>query len=138
MADDFFGNEQTARSDLPRYAISEEGKKGALQKIQGVYEGTIAIEVKGKQRLLHQVQVAKSEPPIEATKDNRIFIWGNYDMDQTLPTLPAGCKMRITYTGKEEIGGGHTLKRTPVEFPANTVKRANPFKVAAKDEPVPF
>ena len=133
MTDNFFGNEQTASSDLPRYSINDTGEK-TLSVVQGVYEDSIATEIKGKIRLLHQIHLSE---PIDG-KD-RIFVWGNFEMDQVLPTLVPGTKIRVKFAGKEKIGGGHTMKRTPVEYPANAKRRANPFAVkAAATEETPF
>ena len=138
MADDFFGNEQTASSDLPRFAINDDGKEHSLTLVQGVYEDSVVATIQGKDRILHQVHVQAAEPAGRIEAGKRIFLWGNYDMDQSLPTLTPGTKVRIKFGGKESIGKGRTLKRTPVEFPANAKKRPNPFKVEAKDEPAPF
>lgn len=127
--DDFFGNDAVATSDLPRFSINDDGEPMSLVKVQGVYEDSVVTEIQGKDRLLHQIKLVEPVADKDGKKHDRIFLWGNYDMDQSLPCLVPGTKVRITFGGKESIGKGKTLKRTPVEYPANATKRRNPFKV---------
>jgi hypothetical protein len=125
--DEFFGNEETASSDLPRYAINAEGAgKGetpTLAMVEGIYEDSICQTIEGKDRLLHQIKPRK---PIDGKE--RILVWGNHQLDSSLPSLAPGTKVRITYKGVRNLKGGRTLKEIEVLFPAKATRRLNPFK----------
>jgi hypothetical protein len=139
--DDFFGDDEIVTSDLPRYAINDPEdpnvktkKTPVLTKVQGIYEESVVQEVRGKDRLLHQI---KPSQPIDGHK--RILVWGNSQLDTALPTLQPGTRVRITFKGKRNLDGGKTLKEISVEFPANAVRRANSHKsIGEGDEEVPF
>lgn len=134
---DFFGNDETVSSDLVRYAINgdgvAEGNTPTLEMLEGVYEDSIEQIVEGKARLLHQI---KPRDPIDG--NIRILVWGNHQLDSSLPTLTPGTKVRITYKGKRQLKGGRTLKEIEVIFPAKTVRRPSPFKIATAEDEANF
>jgi hypothetical protein len=123
--DDFFANEETVTSDLPRYAINDDPDDDSITCIDAYYEGTQLEVVDGKQRLLHRVRPVRPD-----VGHKRILLWGNYQLDAVLPTLDPGkegAKVRISYKGKKAIKGGRTLKQIEIIFVANAKRRENSY-----------
>lgn len=138
-ADAWLGSD-VARGDLPRYAIGdpslapEPGKQGTptLLSIEATYEATVAQTIEGKTRLLHRVRARK---PLNGEGDGRIYLWGNAQVDQVLPTLPPGTPFRATYLGRRGLSKGRSMKQITVEFPASTIQVPNKFSAHGGDVP---
>lgn len=142
--EDFFGGEEVARTDLPRVAIGdgETTKAGTetFKQLQGFYESTVSQMIDGKTRYLHQLRLPKAINPItEDMPVPRVLVWGNYTIDQDLPTLPKDTKVRLTYQGIQDRGQGRKQKMIKVEYPASVQRVANPNQVQSlPDDDVPF
>jgi hypothetical protein len=126
---DWFDGAETTDNQLPRVAIGDPsdpanaGKDTViLTSLEGTYEGTTSEMIDKKQRLLHQVLC---RAPINGRE--RVAVWGNAQIDNSLPCLVPPCKVSFSYVGKRGLKGGKTMKTINVTYPANTQKRPNPF-----------
>lgn len=129
--DDWFGESDVVSSDIRRYAMGDPNEKGAdpevtLMQVTGYYEESFVQAIKDDKRLLHQIKLRE---PLNGQE--RILLWGNHAIDDKLPTLEFGEKIRITYMGRRDIGGNKTLKELRLEFAAGAKRRSHPFPEAA-------
>ena len=138
--DDWFGADGITHNEYPRIAIGDpsdarEGKDGTdiLMSLTGVYEGTQVQKIEGKDRLLHTIKTRELYKGEE-----RVLLWGNSNVDDVLPTLPPGTKVRMTFREKVKIGGGKTLKKIHVEWPSSVVRGPNRFLQQAAADDTPF
>ena len=135
---EWFGDVETTVSDLPRFAMGDPAKDDdpeasiALMQVEGVYEDTLMERIEGKARYLHQIRTRK---PIKEDQP-RILLWGNAQIDNVLPTLAPGTKVRISYQGVQKLKGKRTMKQIRVEFPANVKRRLSPFANVKQMVPV--
>lgn len=132
--DDWFGGEKVAKSNMKRLAIgnpSESNDKITLvDSIEATYQSTLPQFIDGQRRLLHQVFPRGAE--------DSVLLWGNFALDQTLPTLPSGTKVRVIYKGMIKRAGGRRQKDILIEYPANTKRVPSPFEAAEATDDVPF
>lgn len=52
---------------------------------------------------------------LSAADGSKYSVWGNYAIDQAFTDIVEGQTVRITYYGKESIGGGRTVNKMKVE-----------------------
>jgi hypothetical protein len=128
QSSDWFDGSETTDNQLPRVSIgdpSEEKPDSAtkiLAGLEGTYEGTTSELIDGKPRLLHQIlcRVPHQGKP-------RVALWGNAQIDNSLPCLVPGTKVSFSFQGKRKLQKGKTMKMINLTFPANAIKRPNPF-----------
>lgn len=135
---DWFAGVETTDNQIPRVSIGDPAKEKPdsatkiLARLEGVYEGTTSEMIEGQQRLLHQILCRE---PVKGSP--RVAMWGNAQVDNSIPCLEPGTKVSLSYLGEKSLSKGRRMKMINLTFPANAKKRPNPYAQHV-DGDVPF
>ena len=126
--------DEIEQSSLPRWGIGDGSDGKSLAVVQGTYLATQyeyrADDRDGvvKRRLLHRVRPSDATGPADD-----VLLWGGYQLDHALPTLPPGTKFQASYEGMGTSARGQ-LKHVKVLYPAGTSTVPNPWFDADDNE----